>query len=60
MAEYDKSLMEDTNQKVKDDLSKCKKLKKEKEAKEYINPELAEKHNEQGAALYKEGKLKFI
>ena len=53
IAAYDKSLMEDTNQKVKDDLNKCKKMKKEKEAKEYINPELAEKHNEQGSALYK-------
>ncbi len=47
--------MEDTNQKVKDDLTKFRKKKKEKEDKEYINPELAEKHNEQGAALYKEG-----
>jgi len=53
IAAYDKSLMEDTNPKVKDDLNKCKKMKKEKEAKEYINPELAEKHNEQGSALYK-------
>lgn len=51
----EKSLMEDTNQKVKDDLTKFRKKKKEKEDKEYINPELAEKHNEQGAALYKEG-----
>jgi stress-induced-phosphoprotein 1 len=57
---YEKSLMEDTVQKVKDDLSKCRKLKKEKEAKEYINPELAEKHNDQGAALYKEGISLFI
>ena len=48
-----KSLIEDINPKVKDDLSKCKKMKKEKEAKDYINPELAEKHNEQGSALYK-------
>lgn len=55
--EYDKSLIEDSNPKVKDDLNKCKKLKKEKEAKDYINPELAEKHNEQGAALYKDGKF---
>ena len=52
---YEKSLMEDTNQKVKDDLHRCKKIKQEKEAKDYINPELAEKHNEQGTALYKEG-----
>ena len=47
--------MEDTNPKVKDDLNKYKKIKKEKEAKEYINPELAEKHNEQANTLYKEG-----
>ena len=53
--EYEKSLVEDTNPKVRDDLIKCKSLKKQKEAKEYINPELAEKHNDQGAALYKEG-----
>lgn len=40
---------------MKDELLKVKKLRKEKEAKDYVNPELAEKHNEQGAALYKEG-----
>lgn len=51
----EKSLLEDNNSKVKDELSKIKKLKKEKDAKDYINPELADKHNEQGAALYKEG-----
>lgn len=27
---YEKSLMEDTNQRVKDDLNRCKKLKAEK------------------------------
>ena len=58
--EYEKSLVEDTNPKVRDDLIKCKSLKKEKEAKEYINPELAEKHNDQGAALYKEGIFGYI
>lgn len=42
---FEKSLLEDGNQKVKDDLNKIKKQKKEKEAKDYINPELAEKHN---------------
>lgn len=49
----EKSLLEDNNSKVRDDLNKFKKLKKEKEAREYINPELADKHNEQGTALYK-------
>ena len=33
--------MQDFNQKVKDELNKVKKLKKEKADKEYINPELA-------------------
>lgn len=56
----EKSLLEDNNSKVKDELNKIKKLKKEKEAKEYINPELADKHNEQGTALYKEGKYLVI
>jgi tetratricopeptide (TPR) repeat protein len=49
----EKSLLEDNNSKVRDDLNKFKTLKKENEAREYINPELAEKHNEQGTALYK-------
>jgi hypothetical protein len=53
----DKSLIEDHNQKVKDEKLKILKLKKEKDAKEYINPELADKHNENGNALYKEGKF---
>lgn len=57
IAALEKSLVEDSNSKVKDDLSKFKKNKKEKDAKEYINPELAEQHNEQGATLYKEGKF---
>lgn len=60
IAALEKSLVEDSNSKVKDDLSKFKKNKKEKDAKEYINPELAEQHNEQGATLYKEGKSYVI
>lgn len=35
---YEKSLIEDTVQKVKDELLKVRKLKKEKEAAAYINP----------------------
>jgi hypothetical protein len=53
-------LLEDGNPKVKDELSRIKKARKEKDAKDYINPELAEKHNEQGATLYKEGISFFI
>jgi hypothetical protein len=48
------------NQKVKDELSKVKKIKKEKEALAYIHPELADQHNDAGAALYKDGTLLFI
>lgn len=55
----ERSLLEENNPKVRDELNKFKKLKKEKDAKDYINPELAEKHNEQGTALYKEG-ISFI
>jgi hypothetical protein len=34
----EKSLLEDNNSKVRDELNKIKKTKKEKEAKEYIDP----------------------
>lgn len=53
IAALEKSLLEDGNQKVKDDLAKFKKAKKDKDAKDYINPELAETHNEKGSLLYK-------
>jgi tetratricopeptide (TPR) repeat protein len=56
----EKSLLEENNPKVKDELSKIKKIKKEKEAKDYINPALADQHNEQGTALYKEGNYSTI
>ena len=55
IAYYDKSLVEDQNQKVRDELKLVKKLQKEKEAKEYINPELGEKACEQGNTFFKEG-----
>lgn len=52
---YEKSLVEDGVGKVRDELKKAKKLLKEKEEKEYLNPELAEKACEDGNALFKEG-----
>lgn len=52
---YKKSLLEDNNQKVKDDLKKAEKEKKLFEERRYINPELAEKHKEQGNQLFKKG-----
>ena len=38
---YEKSLVEDGVQKVRDELKVAKKLLKEQEAKDYLNPELA-------------------
>ena len=52
---YEHSLIEDHNQKVKDELLKIKKVKKERDEKAYINPQLAEEHCEKGNALFKEG-----
>lgn len=43
IATYQKSLLEDGVQRVRDELKAVQKQKKEKEEKEYINPELAEK-----------------
>lgn len=57
---FEKSLLEDNVSKVKDELKKVQKLKKELEAKQYINPEIAEKNCEEGNALYKEGTFLLI
>ncbi len=54
---YEQSLIEDQNYKVKDELLKIKKIKKEREEKSYINPQLAEEHCDKGNALFKEGNL---
>ena len=60
IATYQKSLLEDGVQKVRDELKAVTKLKKEKEEKEYLNPELAEKACENGNALFKEGRNYLI
>ena len=52
---YDKSLIEDFKQNVKDELTKVKNLKKDSELKAYINPELAEEHCKKGNELFKAG-----
>lgn len=57
---YEKSLIEDNVQKVRDELKVVRKLQKEKAEKEYINPELAEKACENANALFKEGKSSII
>lgn len=50
---YEHSLIEDQVSKVKDELLKAKRLKKERDDKSYINPELAEQACEKGNALFK-------
>ena len=50
---FERSLLEDHVPKVKDDLKKVQKLKKELEAKQYLNPTIAEQNCEQGNAFYK-------
>ena len=55
IVEFNNSLIEDANPKVKEEFNRCKKAKNLKEAKDYINPEIAEKNNEDGTALYKLG-----
>ncbi len=54
---YEKSLMEDHNQRAKDEMNRLKKIKKEEDALKYINPELGEQHCEEGNKLFKEGKF---
>lgn len=56
IALYERSLIEDNKPAIKDELLKVKKLKKEADDKAYINPELAEKHCDEGNRLFKEGK----
>ncbi|EGR31769.1 stress-induced protein sti1 family protein, putative, partial [Ichthyophthirius multifiliis] len=53
---YQKSLLEDFNGKVKLDLKAVEKLQKELEQKAFINPQLAEEHNEKAKELFKQGK----
>ncbi len=50
---YEHSLIEDQVPKVKDELLKVRRQKKERDEKAYINPELAEQACEKGNALFK-------
>jgi stress-induced-phosphoprotein 1 len=53
---FNQSLLENADPKVKDEMKKVEKLKKEKEAVSYINPEISEQHRVKGNQLYGEGK----
>ncbi|KAL4476381.1 hypothetical protein ABPG74_010114 [Tetrahymena malaccensis] len=54
---YDKSLLEDNNPKVKLEMKQIEKIKKEADAQAYINPALAEEHNEKAKAFFTDGKF---
>lgn len=54
---YQKSLLENRDDKVKEEMKKVEKLKKEVEASAYVNPELAEQHRLKGNELYGQGKF---
>lgn len=53
---YSQSLLENNDPKVKDEVKKIEKLKKEQEMKNYINPEISEQHRLKGNELYGQGK----
>ena len=54
---YQRSLLENNDYKVKEEMKKIEKTKKEAEIKAYINPEIAEQHRLKGNELYGEGKF---
>ena len=53
---YEKSMMEDVNDKAKMALKKAQEQKRKQEDAEYINPELSEQEKQKGNELFKEGK----
>ena len=49
---YKKALLEDNAVTIKDSLRRVEKLRKEAEAKAYLNPEIAEQHKAKGNELF--------
>ena len=54
---FEKSLLENSDQRIKDALKETHNLKRKTEAERYLNPELAEEHNNKANELYKAGKF---
>jgi stress-induced-phosphoprotein 1 len=54
---FEKSLLENVDQRIKEALKDAQKLKKKLDAERYINPELAEEHNNKANEFYKSGKF---
>lgn len=52
---YQAALLEDQSHVIKMALNKAKQMKKDSEARAYINPELAEEHRQKGNELFKGG-----
>ena len=53
---YSDALLEHNDSKIKYDMKALEKISKEAAAKAYLNPEIAEEHNEKGKELFKDGK----
>ena len=53
---FEKSLLESSDARIKEALRDVQQLKRKLEAERYLNPELAEEHNNKGNDLYKLGK----
>jgi len=54
---FEKSLLENVDHRIKEALKEAQKLKTKLDAQRYINPELAEEHNNKANELYKAGKF---
>ena len=52
---FDLSMLENKDNRIKDHLKQVQALKKKNEEEKYINPELAEEHNEKAKIYYKQG-----
>lgn len=54
---YSDALLENNDGSIKDSMKRLEKVKKDQEAKAYINPEIAEAHKLEGGKFFKEGKF---
>jgi len=54
---YSKSLLEEANPKIRDEMKRLEKFKKELDAKNYVNPAVSEEHRIKGNELFQAGKF---
>ncbi len=55
METYAQALLENNDPQIKDAMKRLEKVKKEADAKAYLNPEIAEAHKDAGVELFKKG-----